>query len=191
MRMPSPNKKSARQSFRILIDREILVILGLSVAIVAFTPDDILSRQPVLATFVETVTDLIPPISAYQRVSAFPELSALYFSVMFLATPFLLIYSWRTRRYALQCIETAANERPFVWYMAAILSTAFCFAMPPVLYIWANGSEFFPLMPMRSSKVSLALFGWVAAGGVGWLLLPHGVCIAVVFLKKRVARLGE
>jgi hypothetical protein len=184
--MPNSNKKPALDRF--LIAREILVIQGVSVALVAFSPADILSRQPALARFVAIVADWIPPISAYQRVSEFPEVCGFYFSVMFLITPVLLLYSWRTRGYALQCIATAAERRPLVWNVTSIASIGFCLIMPLVLYLWANGSEVFPLMPLRSSKVSLAIFGWIAAGGVGWLLLPHGICVAVIFLKTRIIK---
>ena len=79
-------------TFHFLTSWEILVVQGVSVAIVAFSPDDVLSRYSILARFVGAVAEWIPAVGVYQRVSVFPQVSGLYFSVMFFVTPLILLY---------------------------------------------------------------------------------------------------
>lgn len=182
--MVNSNKQPIRELLRFLTSWQMLVIQGGGIAIVALSPNDVLTRCPALREFVYFISRVIPPVEAYQKVSNFPEVSGLYFSVMFCVTPLLTLYAWKTRRYAIEGIEIASKRRPTMWVVAALMSIPFCMSMPLLLYVLANGSEIFPLMPMRSSKTSLAVFGWAAAGGVAWVLVPHGLCLTVVLTRK-------
>jgi hypothetical protein len=182
--MESPEKRPERELLHFLTSWEMLIVQGVSVALVALSPDDVLARYPSLAVFVSAAAEFIRPISAYQRVSDFPQVSGLYFSVMFFVTPLMVLYSWRMRSHALRGITEMSKKRPMVWFVAAISTIVIGVITPILLYVWANGSEVFPSMPMRSSKMSLALLGWLAAGGLAWGLATEALFIAVVLMRK-------
>lgn len=173
-------KKPAWGWFDFLATWEMLVIQGISVAIVVFSPNDVLTRYPMVAGFVGAVAEWIPAVIALQRVSDFPEVSGLYFSVMFLVTPLIVVCAFRTREPVVAAMATAFVGRSVgFWFLVVLFSTFFLFT-PFLFYMWNSGrNELFPLMPMRSSKLSLAVLGWCESGGVAWVLVSHVMQISI------------
>ena len=191
--MPSSNRQPIRELLRFLLSWEMLVIQGVSVALAVFAPDDVLSRYPEVDTFVHTVEKWIPPVVGYQAVSDFPQVTGVYFSIMFLLTPIILFYSSYMRNLTFRFSEIEYDLKPVRYWIAAVVCALFCAFTPPFLYFWNDAKyEFFPSMPIRSSKVSLAFLGWFAAGGGGWILVSHAMWLPL-FVIKRVfgKRLGE
>ena len=183
--MSIPKNSPIEGTFHFLTSWEMLVVQGISVAIVAFSPDDVLTRYSILAGFVAAVAEWIPAVRAYQRVSEFPQVSGLYFSVMFFITPLILLYSFRRRGVLLESMVAAYEKRPIRYCILAVPACAFFLSMPLVSYIFVNGkNEWFPSMPMRSSKLSLAILGWLAAGGSAWSAISCVMLVIILFSGK-------
>jgi hypothetical protein len=158
--------------------------LGLSVLIVVLSPDDVLTRYPVLAGFVNMMARWIRPISAYQRVSEFPEVTGLYFSVMFVVTPIMLLHFVGRVHLIFMKIEGAFSKRPIAAFPIMIGGILLAVDSFFLTYIRADGDEWVSRIPMRSSKLSLAVTGWFAAGGCAWLLIPGGIGAIIVVIRK-------
>jgi hypothetical protein len=183
--MSTCDKNPVRELLRFLLSWEMLVIQSTSVALVVFAPDDVLTKHPELRSFVSVVEKWIPPVVDYQSVSSFPEISGFYFSIMFLLTPIILFYSPYMRDLTFKFSVIDYKSRPIRYWVAAIVCCLFCVLTPPFLYFWNDAKyEFFPSMPIRSSKISLAMLGWFAAGGAAWILVSHAIWLPVVVVKR-------
>ncbi|MEJ8794665.1 hypothetical protein WKR88_00055 [Trinickia caryophylli] len=182
--MTSSEKKPVRELLRFWTSWEMLIIQGVSVAIVVFSPDDVLTQYPMLSEFVDVVARWFPPLSAQQRVSEFPQVTGLYFSVMYFVTPLILFQSPRAKN---EIFKGGKNYdiRPIRYWVAAVMCCAFCLLSPFFLYLWDDAKdELLPSTPIRSSKLWLAVLGWTSAGGWAWLTISHTMWIPIFAVGK-------
>jgi hypothetical protein len=186
--MADSNAQPVRELLRFLMSWEMLLVQGASVALVVFTPDDVLNRHAALGSFVDVVAEWLPPVAAHQRVSEFPQVTGLYFSIMFFVTPVILAYSGYMRRLVFKN-SNEFDRKPMRYCISAITCFIFCMFSPPFLYIWNDARyEFFPSIPIRSSKISLGAVGWFSAGGAAWVMISHSIWIPVVVIRRMFAK---
>lgn len=164
-----------------------LIIQGISVAIVVFSPNDVLTRYPMVASFVATVAGWFPAVKSLQRVSDFPEVSGLYFSVMFFVTPLVLVCAFRARESVVRGMTGAWVRKSVGQWFLVVLLCAIWLTMPFSSYVWNDGrDELFRFLPMRSSKLVLAILGWCAAGGLAWAGVSYAMFIFIYVVRNVV-----
>ena len=176
--------KSALDLLPFLFSWQMSIIIGLGVLITLFAPDNVLTRYRAIAVFVEWMGGWISPIAAYRRASKFPEIAGLYFSVMFIVTPLIMIHLFSRIDLILRDAASAFDRKPLLSYFSAMILIFIAGAMPFMLYVWADGAEIIPSIPINSSKLALGIFGWLAAGGIAWILIPYGVGVLIVAIKR-------
>jgi hypothetical protein len=104
---------------------------------------------------------------------------------MFLLTPLILLNSRRVTVVALKS-EVIHKSSSLKYRFCAL--TAFIFsALPPTFFYFLVGgkNEMFPSIPMRSSKLALAILGWCPTGGIAWMLVVHTMRVPTLFIKRR------
>lgn len=148
---------------------------ALSIAFALSVPDDVLDRWSALKTWVMYMEQYVPIVSNYAMRSVFPQVTALYFSVVVvvitpsvlwgaLATPGFVVDEGKFARlqqrfgifHSLACWVVALGLMPFLAY--------FC--------LFVNPGYDFNIMPINKYRIALAVFGPLFAGGVA------GGCIA-------------
>ena len=190
--MADSNSQPVRELLRFLSSWEMLVVQGLSMSIVGLSPDDVLTRYSVLATFVHWLGTWIRPVVHYQQLSQFPQITGVYFSIMFLVTPIILFYSPKMKRLVFRYGEAGFIERPIRFCVGAIMLCLFCILSIPFFYIWNRAEdEFFPFLHIGSSKFSLAIVGWVAAGGGAWVIISHTIWFPIFAVLKICRKKGN
>jgi hypothetical protein len=183
--MQVPEKRPVRELFRFLTSWEMLVVQGISVALVMFAPDDVLTQYPMLGEFVDSMETWIPSVADYRSRSDFPQVAGMYFSVMFVVTPIILFYSPKMKNLVFMHGEIDYATRPIRFLIASVVFFALCIFVPPFFYCWNHAQEeFFTLFPVKSSKFSLAVLGWFSAGGGAWAIISHTIWIPIFAVKK-------
>ncbi len=157
---------------------EILFVFLVSILITLLTPNDVLEKSPLLSAFVDTVSGWFPTIHRYQRASAYPQVTGLYFSVQSLITPVLFISPFRLVESTSSGYQKALHIHPIRLRLASALIT-------PASLLLLIGQYFFGLdihlnyFDLGTSKLSLALGGWIFFAGAAWLATAS----ALIFLK--------
>ena len=154
----------------------------LSITLALLAPDDVLERWSSLKAWVTYVRQYVPLVSNYAKNSAFPEVTALYFSiVVFVMTPSFLWVSLATPGFVVNEEKFSRLQERFgifhslaSWIMALGL-------MPLLAYfcLVVNPGYDFNVMPINRSRIALAAFGPLFAGGVA------GGCIAASLKLSR------
>jgi hypothetical protein len=134
-------------------------VIGLGMALLS--PDDVLTRFGLLDKAVDLVS-LFTPARRFSAQAALPDVAALYFAIMWLATPVMMVMmlAWTRhspRRGALQMRRSELRLRHWLAYLlyVPLLSGAFV-----LLWIYYGGQDtrFFDI---GTSRVQLGLYGFL------------------------------
>jgi len=147
----------------------------LSIALALLAPDDVLDRWSLLKAWVTYVEQYVPIVSNYAKRSAFPQVTALYFSIVVLMmTPSFLWGVLATPGFVVNEDKFSRLQERFGVFHSLISWVIALGLMPLLAYfcLMVNPGYDFNIMPINRSKIALALFGPLFAGGVA------GGCIA-------------
>jgi hypothetical protein len=157
----------------------------LSMPLALLAPEDVFTRWPIVKAWFELVAQYVPIVGRYANRSAFPEVSGLYFSVVL---PIALCFFWATiTNPQLVDRDRMARNRArfgifydmFAWLVAAGLVLLAYFAVA------INPGYDFGIMPINRSRMALAFFGPLFAGGLAGICLGAGLKLVQILFTKR------
>lgn len=161
---------------------------SLSIALALLVPDDVFERWHWLQTWVNYVEQYVPIVSNYAKRSAFPQVTAVYFSIVaILITPSFLWSALATPGFII-------NEQKFTLLQEkfGVLHSLACWVialglMPLLAYfcLMVNPGYDFNIMPINRSRNALALFGPLFAGGVAGGCIAASLKMLVKLINKR------
>jgi len=177
-----------------------LSVMLLMALVVTLAPDDVLSSHPTLARVSGGIAEQFDPIQAYTKKSKFPEITQLYFTALTAASPLFLLGSFYLLRNKngeiFGSIADADRRKDVALGDYVLASWVMAFVSPLLTYfmLFVNpGIDGFFFINISNSKIKLALFGWVFAGGF-FAMLGMG-CLApirsYIWLKNQFAEQGE
>ncbi|WP_208455610.1 hypothetical protein, partial [Burkholderia gladioli] len=149
-----------------------------------FLPADVLSRGGPLSDFVGWMSRFFPLIEGYGRLSKYPEVTKVYFSIMLVVSPILIRHFVKERmQYMKGRIEMRKNN-PSKFLRTGFLLNLFCIV---VFYLWIfkNDGFYYSVMPVVDGRFSLAIYGLVYAGGAIWFLVSTPVSEVLIFLEGK------
>ncbi|MGH8616561.1 MAG: hypothetical protein ACREUW_02635 [Burkholderiales bacterium] len=154
-------------------------IFLLGVIIALFAPTDIVDRLPRVRQISIPLSQVFPPIEWYIKKSSFPQVTELYFTVMWLLSP--LSFYWMGKDLAIEPKigewKKTLEERVIVLTIGRIL---FVLILIPLLLLggwYFNQGYDFLWLPVNSSRFALATGGYLLAGTGGWWVLQFGVLL--------------
>jgi len=148
---------------------------ALSVAFALFVPDDVLDRWSFLKTWVTYVEQYVPIVSNYAVRSVFPQVTALYFSIVVVViTPSVVWGALATPGFVVDEGKFAGLQQRFGIFHSLICWVIALGLMPLLAYfcLIVNPGYDFNIMPINQYRIALAVFGPLFAGGAA------GGCIA-------------
>ncbi|WP_186166003.1 hypothetical protein [Burkholderia gladioli] len=159
-------------------------VIFLSIFMALFLPADVLSRGGPLSDFVGWMSRFFPLIEGYGRLSKYPEVTKVYFSIMLVVSPILIRHFVKERmQYMKGRIEMRKNN-PYKFFRTGFLLNLFCIV---VFYLWIfkNDGFYYSVMPVVDGRFSLAIYGLVYAGGAIWFLVSTPVSEVLIFLEGK------
>ncbi|WP_186122405.1 hypothetical protein [Burkholderia gladioli] len=159
-------------------------VIFLSIFMALFLPADVLSRGGPLSDFVGWMSRFFPLIEGYGRLSKYPEVTKVYFSIMLVVSPILIRHFVKERmQYMKGRIEMRKNN-PSKFLRTGLLLNLFCIV---VFYLWIfkNDGFYYSVMPVVDGRFSLAIYGLVYAGGAIWFLVSTPVSEVLIFLEGK------
>ncbi|WP_186149626.1 hypothetical protein [Burkholderia gladioli] len=159
-------------------------VIFLSIFMALFLPADVLSRGGPLSDFVGWMSRFFPLIEGYGRLSKYPEVTKVYFSIMLVVSPILIRHFVKERmQYMKGRIEMRKNN-PSKFLRTGFLLNLFCIV---VFYLWIfkNDGLYYSVMPVVDGRFSLAIYGLVYAGGAIWFLVSTPVSEVLIFLEGK------
>jgi hypothetical protein len=152
-----------------------LFVLHLSGALIAwFAPDDALTRWSFLRELVAGIGEIFPMLTGAVRKSNFPDVTALYFSLMLLAVPLRFWVAFRIFCFYRDEIfhkysNLSAGKKVRVVFFSSI---SMCIG---VLNFTHSGSYDWNFMSISRSKFWLGLIGPIFAGGAEIFCISAGL----------------
>jgi len=125
-----------------------------------FAPLDVLDQSAALRSFTDLMGGIFPTVVGYKKSSKFPQVSALYFSLMFLLGPIWLWKSLTTLRHTLLRAEARIWTLPrFVRAPLVIVFSGLIFVGLALASFFLNPGYDFHVMPINSSRFALGIWG--------------------------------
>jgi hypothetical protein len=162
-----------------------LFVLHLSGALIAwFAPDDALVRWPFLKNVVAGVGEIFPLLPDAVRKSKFPDVTALYFSLMLIAVP---LRFWVVVR--LYCSRRDQIFDRFIYFSILrkiyTISVLTFFACIGFLFLFVYGHFYeWNFMAVSRSRMWLGLIGPLFSGADSICGLVAGVIAIDVFFRR-------
>ena len=124
-----------------------------------FAPLDVLDQSAALRSFTEVMGGIFPTVVGYKKSSKFPQVSALYFSLMFLLGPIWFWKSLTTLRHTLFRTDGKIWSLPRLLRVPLVifLSGALFIGLP-VFQVFLNPGYDLHIMPINSSRASLGIW---------------------------------
>ncbi|WP_155754858.1 hypothetical protein [Burkholderia anthina] len=142
-----------------------------------FAPEDILVRYQALGGFVSYMANIFPVIGEAIERSAFPEVTGLYFAIMYVFLPLRIIDS--TRAFYADRDRTFEIIRGFFWKRVfASIGVVVFFGFGVVAVLFGRPYYEINIIPISKSRFLLGLVGPVFAGGVD----AFGVAVGFVWI---------
>ena len=148
-----------------------IYVIGLAIAV--FAPLDIMDRLPWMRVLSVPLSELFPPIYYYAKKSYFPQVTELYFTVMWLLSPPTLYWVWRWfPEVARISKEDLRSPIKFAFRYFFFLVVGVIIVIPALIIMtwFLNEGYEFIWMPVKSSRWALGIFGYFLAGVGGWWL---------------------
>jgi hypothetical protein len=176
-------KELNNDALSILTCREIMLVLTTSVLVVLLAPDNVLDQFEILSRFVGKVSSWFPAIYAYQKKSAYPQVTGLYFAIFAFLTPALSLIPYRARRSFKAGLQGTRAKFP----VRSILAVALLVSLGPLLLVgqyffgWNFSVDYFNI---GNSKIRLAMGGWIFFAGCAWYLVGSLAVFPYYMLRK-------
>ena len=147
----------------------------LSIPLALFMPEDVFAKWTGTKAWFDFVAQYISIVANYPSRSAFPQVTGFYFSIV---VPITLCFFWVTIKIPRLVNEDRikANRARlgflydvFAWFVALLLIFLAYFGLA------VNPGYDFNLMPINRSRIALALFGPLFAGGLSGMCLGAGL----------------
>jgi hypothetical protein len=158
---------------------------ALSIPLALLAPEDAFSKWSWAKAWFDLVAQFVPIVSNYAGRSAFPEAAGVYFSIVILMAPCIFVAAMTTRGWfdepAIRSVRARRGllyEVP-AWIMALVLVFLAYFA------VVINPGYDFNLMPINRSRIALALFGPLFAGGLSAICLAASLKLSQLLLTGR------
>jgi hypothetical protein len=184
--MRDKKTKKNRASTDVLLflkSREVLFVLVTSAIVAVGAPVNILTRSPSLSRFVSLISHRFPCVSGYIEVSEFPQISGIYFSISALITPILLVHFWRVRLFYIERMNEKFQQSPLRFRLGVCVIAFIAFAALYISYFVTHKFEYSSI-PISSSRMALALFGWIFGGGAAWISVAASLLAVRVAIRK-------
>ena len=170
------NKTSRNmKSFYLFREPVAYAIFFFGLAIALFAPVDVLERLPFLRPVTDTLAAIFPPILNYAQRSQFPEVTLIYFSLMWLLSP--LTFYWIGKDSSNEADPVIAKwrrDKIIVGFSSVVRFVLATIVVLPVVIVfcwfWNPGADL-TLLPIGTSRLALGLGGYLIAGTAGWWAL--------------------
>jgi hypothetical protein len=164
----------------------IAIPYALSILLALLVPEDAFSKWSWAKAWFDLVAQFVPIVGNYARRSAFPEAAGLYFAiVVVLMAPCILMAAITTRGlFDEQAIRSVRVRRGLLYEVPAWLM-ALLFLFLAYFCVAINPGYDFNLMPINRSRIALALFGPLFAGGISAVCLAAGMKLSQLLLRRR------
>jgi hypothetical protein len=125
-----------------------------------FAPLDVLDQSAALRSFTDLMGEIFPPVVGYKKSSKFPQVTALYFSLMFLLGPIWLWKGLTKLQYALIREDAPMWKRPrFVRASFVIVVWGLVWPGLALFGLFFNPGYDFHVVPINSSRFALGMWG--------------------------------
>jgi hypothetical protein len=147
-----------------------------------FAPEDALTRWPALKAAVTIVGNIFPLLPNAVASSRFPDVTALYFALMLVATPLRL---WGSVRFFYgERSRAPASYSSLPWGEKLIALTALPFLACAGVFFMVNGYYYeLNIFSISGSRLWLGLVGPLFAGGDQIACIAMGVVWFLLFLR--------
>jgi hypothetical protein len=168
------------QSQYIFRHRSIYVPIAIGALVAWVSPLDVMDRLSFLKPLAHSMAEVFPPMAMYVAVSDFPQVTELYFLLMFLHAPLHAAFAWEDAR-------PWRNVRAKIWnsglagkgkllIQASVLGPGMAFFL---LLFDPGRAVVITILPIHSSRSVLGLIGWLSAGALACMLASFsGLIIA-------------
>lgn len=163
-----------------------LHIVGVLIAWIA--PIDVLTRYPALRSLVLFIGEIFPVVNSAVERSTFPEVTGLYFSVMYASMPLRVFdgvrFAYFERNYTLGKIRASMRSRIEVSIFIPFL---LCFGVVALTF----GRPYYEInvFPISESRFLLGLVGPIFAGGMEAFGMSVGLVWTYIFLSWMCSKL--
>ena len=149
-----------------------------------FAPLDVLDQSAALRSFTELMGQIFPPVVGYKKSSKFPQVSALYFSLMFLLGP---IWFWKHLSISRHTVRQPSGKiwslpRPLRVPLVILLGGALFIGLP-AFQLFLNPGYDFHVMSISSSRPSLGIWGPLLTT-VPWMMFAEFFLVAKLAFEK-------
>ncbi|WP_175704807.1 hypothetical protein [Burkholderia ambifaria] len=142
-----------------------------------FAPEDILARYQALGEFASYMENIFPVIGEAIVRSAFPEVTGLYFAIMYVFLPLRIIDS--TRAFYADRDKTFEKIRGFFWKrIFASIGVVVFFGFGVVTVLFGRPYYEINVIPISKSRFLLGLVGPLFAGGAE----AFGIAVGFVWI---------
>ena len=175
------NNESPISTIAQFLNRWVVLIWGLSF-VLAFGGDEINSNINILTCCKDVVNFVSPLADGFHKKSEFPLTSYLYFSVMQPASFVLFLIALKKPIFDLEMksVENLYRNRKVIGRVGSWIFLV-CIIVLLILCYFFVGGQNLPATRLNSSRLSLAVFGPIAASGLVVFLALCSIRIAVVY----------
>jgi len=149
-----------------------------------FAPLDVLDQSAALRSFTDLMGGIFPTVVGYKKSSKFPQVSALYFSLMFVLGP---IWFWKTLSISRRTVRQPSGKiwslpRPLRVPVVLLLGGALFIGLPAFQLFFNPGYDLH-VMPISSSRLSLGIWGPLHTT-VPWMMFAEFFLVAKLAFKN-------
>jgi hypothetical protein len=157
----------------------------LSIPLALLAPDDAFSKWPWAKVWFDLVAQLVPIVGNYAGRSAFPEAAGVYFSIVILAAPCIFVGALTTPGlFDEQAFRSVRARRGLLYEVFALLVVLLLLFLA-YFGVAINPGYDYNLMPINRSRIALALFGPLFAGGISAVCLAASLKLSQLLLRRR------
>lgn len=181
MKLSNLERPELREWMRANCDWPLITMLVISFSLVYAIPPWLIRKIPFYLSYSLWITNLIPGLAAYISTSNIRPTADTYFPIMILAAPLAAVLVFRA---------PSRKEYWFVSFWASPVKNSFRIIALGVLFYfgtWASlidGGYGITSMSIQSSKLNLALFGPVHAGGGSFFALALIIRATISIFRK-------
>ncbi|WP_155681416.1 hypothetical protein [Burkholderia stagnalis] len=160
-----------------------MLLLHIVGALIAWgAPIDVLGRYPALRTFVSCLGEIFPVVNSAAEKSTSPEVTGLYFSVMYVSMPLRVFdgvrFAYFERNYTLGRISASMRDR-----IGVLISVSFMFCFGVVALALGRPYYEINVFPISQSRFLLGLVGPIFAGGMEAFGISVGLVWTYIFFS--------
>lgn len=139
----------------------------MSCALAFLLPDDALDRWSALKAWAAYIEQYVPIVANYAGQSAFPQVTAAYFLIVLAMTPAFFWVALTTPGFLVDSekVNRLRNKFGVFYQVIAWIGVAFLLFLA-YFGVAINPGYDFNVMPINRSRIALALFGPLFAGGL-------------------------